>query len=76
MAELQQKNITINEALNNFIVEVQGVFKKYDKTPFIKSGECLDRFLFGIRSLSCADMILSHNATVTNDTIAVCVEKT
>lgn len=47
--DLQQKNITISEALNKFIIEVQGVFKKYNKTPFIKSGESSDVLLLDRR---------------------------
>ena len=38
-ADLAQRNITIAEALNEFVRAVQGVIVKHGKTPFIKSGE-------------------------------------
>ncbi|KAI9062158.1 glycoside hydrolase family 20 protein [Trametes sanguinea] len=37
MADLAQRNITIADALNEFVQTVQGVIKGYGKTPFIKS---------------------------------------
>ena len=41
---LQQKNITIAQALDIFIQEVQGVMKQHGKTPFIKSGPFSPRY--------------------------------
>ena len=40
-ADLAQRNITIVEALNEFVEAVQGVIVSHGKTPFIKSGACL-----------------------------------
>ncbi|OSC97365.1 glycoside hydrolase family 20 protein [Trametes coccinea BRFM310] len=37
MADLVQRNITIADALNEFVQTVQGVIKEHGKTPFIKS---------------------------------------
>ena len=37
-ADLVQRNITIAEALNEFVQTVQGVIQAHGKTPFIKSG--------------------------------------
>ncbi|KAK7680268.1 hypothetical protein QCA50_016778 [Cerrena zonata] len=37
MADLEEKNITIGEALNEFVVAIQGVLKENGKIPFIKS---------------------------------------
>ena len=42
-ADLARRNITIATALNEFIEAVQGVITSHGKTPFIKSGKCLDR---------------------------------
>ncbi|KAI0739272.1 N-acetylhexosaminidase [Daedaleopsis nitida] len=53
-ADLAQRNITIADALNEYIQTVQSVIKAHGKTPFIKS-----------------DMVLTHNAPVVNDTVAV-----
>ncbi len=39
MADLARRNITIADALNEFVQTVQGVIKEHGKTPFIKSGE-------------------------------------
>ena len=39
MEELKRRNMTIGEALNGFVEEVQSVMEKNGKTPFIKSGE-------------------------------------
>ena len=39
-ADLVKRNITIAEALNEFVETVQGVIQAHGKTPFIKSGEC------------------------------------
>ncbi|RPD53006.1 N-acetylhexosaminidase [Lentinus tigrinus ALCF2SS1-7] len=36
-ADLAQRNITISDALNQFVETVQGVIAAHDKTPFIKS---------------------------------------
>ena len=38
-ADLAQRNITISDALNEFVQAVQGVIKARGKTPFIKSGK-------------------------------------
>ena len=38
-ADLARRNMTITDALNEFIETVQGVIKAHGKTPFIKSGE-------------------------------------
>ncbi|OCH86979.1 N-acetylhexosaminidase, partial [Obba rivulosa] len=57
-ADLARTNITIEQALDSFIGEVQGVLKKNGKVPFIKS-----------------DMVLTHNVTVTNDTVVVVWQK-
>ena len=37
--DLAERNITIAEALNDFVEGVQGVIVSHGKTPFIKSGE-------------------------------------
>lgn len=39
--DLARKNVSIAQALDAFIGEVQGVFKRYGKQPFIKSGACV-----------------------------------
>lgn len=39
--DLRRKNVSIAQALDVFIGEVQGVFKRYGKQPFIKSGACV-----------------------------------
>ncbi|KAI0364269.1 N-acetylhexosaminidase [Pilatotrama ljubarskyi] len=54
MSDLAQRNLTIADALNEFVQTVQAVIKEHGKTPFIKS-----------------DMVLTHNAPVTNDTVVV-----
>lgn len=38
VADLARRNITIGDALNEFVQGVQGVIKEHGKTPFIKSG--------------------------------------
>lgn len=70
MANLEDKNITIAEALNKFVVAIQGVLKENKMAPLIKSG------MFGylicvVGLILSADMILTHNVTVANDTVAV-----
>ena len=37
--DLSDRNITIADAFNHFIQEVQGVLHDHGKTPFIKSGK-------------------------------------
>lgn len=37
--DLAERNITIADALNEFVQTVQGVIRAHGKTPFIKSGE-------------------------------------
>ncbi|KAI0349990.1 N-acetylhexosaminidase [Trametes cingulata] len=37
MSDLARRNITISDALNEFVQTIQGVIKEYGKTPFIKS---------------------------------------
>lgn len=37
--DLEKANVTIGEALDRFVREVQGVIKKHNKMPFIKSGK-------------------------------------
>lgn len=39
MQDLQERGITIADALNQFIQEIQGVLRDCGKTPFIKSGQ-------------------------------------
>lgn len=39
--DLEAANTTIPEALDRFVREIQGVIKKHDKMPLIKSGEYL-----------------------------------
>ena len=69
--DLQQRNITIAQALDEFIQGVQGVLQQHGKMPFIKSGESLSCSLLYCLQKPTADMILTHNVTVTNDTVAV-----
>lgn len=42
--DLAQKNVSIEQALDSFIGEVQGVLKKNRKVPFIKSGRLESHF--------------------------------
>lgn len=45
VAELARRNMTIGEALDEFVLGVQEVLREHGKTPFIKSGQ------------SCSDML-------------------
>ena len=36
--DLARRNLTIEEALNSFVIDIQGVIKGHNKMPFIKSG--------------------------------------
>lgn len=38
---LAASGLTINQVLDSFIQEVQGVMKRNNKMPFIKSGEAI-----------------------------------
>ena len=44
-ADLVRRNMTIADALNEFIETVQGVITAHGKTPFIKSGEMFPHVL-------------------------------
>ena len=74
--DLTQRNITIADALNDFVRTVQGVIKAHGKTPFIKSGEQTlspSRCICDELTTPSSDMVLTHNAPVVNDTVVVCV---
>ena len=73
--DLAQSNTTIDQALNNFIHEVQGVMHANGKMPFIKSGSCTSSYFWIVLKviLNFADMVLTHNVPVLNNTAVVSV---
>ena len=73
ITDLNERNITIADALDEFVVAIQSILKENGKTPFIKSGKPRDcsNFTLMRRLRLHVDMILTHNVPVTNDTVAV-----
>ena len=70
--DLRRRNITIADALNEFVEGVQSIITAHRKTPFIKSGVIFRSDLRDPNSLTChLDMVLTHNVPVVNDTVVV-----